>query len=518
MYNQNVPEILRHAERYHRDRIAVRDQSGGNLTWGEFGDRVRRLATHLDAQGVGRGDRVAALLDNSPFYLELNFAIPALGAVLVLLNTRHSAQELGAITLDCEPSVLLTEPSYAELSSEIVAHGPKVFDVTATDLHEADPEPFTVEIDENMPAAIYYTGGTTGLPKGVTFSHRNLVSTAHRVQSRLQFTADDVYLHGMPMFHVGDSTWLYPVSIAGGAHAFIPKFDAGEVLEQIETNRVTFQCWLPTIMSTIISDERFEETDTSSLRLIAYGGASGALITEAFLAFPGCAFGHYYGATECCAHVSGLNNQQDISPDDPLFKSIGTPVPGTNVEVCRPDGTECDVREVGEIVVSGPQIMLGYWNKDDETVEVLEAETGRYRTGDLGYADESGYLFLSDRAKDMIKTGGENVFAAEVENVLREHPAVLEVVVFGVPDAKWGERVHAAIAFRPGQSADDEELIAFCKARIGGYKVPRTYEFHEELPKSVVGKINKKLLREAHLEGGEAIAFVPGMATETASP
>ncbi len=505
MPNELISDILRHAEHFYGDRVAICD-GDDTVTYGEFADSCRRLAGALAARGIGPGDRVAALLANSPRNLELQFAVPGIGAILVLLNTRLAAAEIRTTLADAEAKLLLHDGDFTALAAEVADAVPVVADVGDLDLEGAEPIALGEGIDEDDSATIFYTGGTTGLPKGVVLSHRNVISMGHRCNARVKFTETDVYLHSLPAFHVADSAWTFAITWVGGAHAFVSKFDAGEVLAAIERHRVSYQIFFGTNLRMLLDHEDFGRRDLSSLRLIGTGMATEPLLRECFEAFPDASFGAYFGMTEACAHVTGYDDLQELPPGDPRFASTGKPVPGIDVSIRRPDGSVCAAREVGEIVIAGATVMSGYWRKPELTAEVIR--DGRYWTGDLGFQDEEGNLFLAGRAKEMLKSGGENVYPAEVERALMTHPAISEVAVFGVPDPKWVERVHAAVAFKPGASASEEELTLHCRGLIGGFKLPRSWEFHEVIPKTPVGKIDKRTLLQNYLErtGSEAAA------------
>jgi long-chain acyl-CoA synthetase len=497
MANELVSDMVRYTDRFHHNSPAILD-GDTIVTYGEFADSCRRLAGALASLGVGPGDRVAALVANGPRSLELQFAVPSMGAILVLLNTRLAPAELREVLADADAKILLHDSSFADVAAQLSDTVPVVTDAGGLPVEMAEPFELGVGIDESDPAAIFYTGGTTGLPKGVVLSHRNITSMGHRCNSRIRFTKEDVYLHSLPAFHVADSGFSFAITWAGGAHTFVSRFDPGEVMEKIERHRVSYQVFFGTNLRMLLDHEDFARRDLSSLRLIGTGMVTEPLLMECFEAFPGCSFGQYFGMTEACSHVTGFEDVQKLAPGDPRFASTGKPVPGVEINVCRPDGSGCDPHEVGEITVAGATVMSGYWKKPELTAEVLR--DGWYWTGDLGYLDEEANLFLAGRAKEMLKSGGENVYPAEVERALMTHPAVSEVAVFGVPDDKWAERVHAVVALRAGSSASEEELTEHCRGLIGGFKLPRSWEFQDALQKTGVGKIDKRAMLNAYTE------------------
>jgi long-chain acyl-CoA synthetase len=496
MRQELVTDALRYAERYFGHRPAILEPAR-TITYAEMADRCRRLAGALANLGVEKGDRVAALLTNRREYLELNFAVPGVGAALVLLNLRHATAEMRAILEDCTPKVLIIEAALRPVAQDIGFVNTIVVDVEELDYESSPPLVLGEGVGENDPAGIYYTGGTTGNPKGVMLSHRNLASCAHRIQRLLNFTEDDVYLHATPMYHFSDATWTYPLTWAGGAHTVLPKFEPGPVLEAIDRYNVTFQCFLPTLLLMLVDHEDFPRRDVSSLQTVVHGGTASGLLERCVRAFPNVSFAHFYGMTEASGHMSGIVDQQKLI-GDPRFATVGRPVQGLWIDVQRRDGTCCEPHEIGEVVGDGANVMLGYWNRPELTAEVLRG--GVLHSGDLGYFDEEGNIYVVDRAKDMIRTGGENVFSAEVERAMTTHPAVKEAAVIGVPDDFWGERVHAVVVLEDGYDETSETgIIEHCRASIAGYKVPRSIEFRTTIPKSGVGKYLKRVLREAYV-------------------
>jgi long-chain acyl-CoA synthetase len=332
-------------------------------------------------------------------------------------------------------------------------------------------------------------------------THANLASNAMHMIAGLGYGADDTYLHCAPMFHLGDGMSLYPVTWVGGRHVVIPRFDVDAVLDAIERERVTCVFVVPTMLSLLL--ERISQPgakrDLSSLRLVVHGGApiSSSLLRRA-IGLLGCSFTQSYGMTEAGPILSFLPREEDRLEDETL-RSAGQPVVGVDVMVVRSDGTECAPGEVGEIVARGPNVASGYWNQPEVTSERFR--DGWYRSGDLAYRDEHYYLYIVGRAGDVIISGGENVYAAEVEAALYAHPDVLEAAVFAVPSTQWGESVHAAVEARPGTSLDEADLDRHCRGLIAGYKVPRSYEFHQALPRTGPGKVDKRDLREPHWAG-----------------
>jgi len=465
--------------------------------------RCRRLAGGLQSLGVEPGDRVATLLVNCHRYLEAYFAVPGMGAVIVPLNNRYALPELRYVLHDAGVKVLLADEPHAALASELADIVPGIV-MAPSDyekLLDDSPELALENGGEDMLAGIFYTGGTTGAAKGVMLTHRNLVTNALHVTVAFGFSERDIYLHAAPMFHLADGAATYAVTWVGGAHTFVPQFAPAQVLRALESDRVTFSTWVPTMLNAVINHPDLDKTDISSLRMIAHGGSPIAedLLERAIRALK-CSFVQAYGMTEAAPVLTVLAHEEELV-GDPRLRSAGREVMGVEVTVRRVDGSGsiCLPGEIGEVVARGPNLMRGYWNKPDETAAALR--DGWYWSGDLAQTDGDGYLYIVDRAKDMIISGGENVYSIEVENAIYAHPRVLECAVIGVPDDTWGERVHAVVVPKPNQAVTEEEVREHCKALIAGYKCPRSVEFISALPKSGAGKILKLGLREKYWAG-----------------
>ncbi len=493
--HMTVADALRRAEKLYGDDLAIID---GDLqrNYRELADRCRRLAGGLQSLGVKPGDRVATLMANSHRYLEIYFAVPGMGAVLVPLNNRHAIAEHRHILEDCGAALLIVDDALYGVVGELtltemkIVRAPAEFEELVA---SGAPVRLGKDISEDALACLFYTGGTTGTPKGVMLTHRNLVSNALHTALALEYAHDDVFLHVAPMFHLGDGASTYAVTWVGGRHTFLAAFDPEEVMRMVAETRTTVLMLVPTTISSLIDHPAVSRADLSSIRIVLHGAAPIAedLLSKAIRVL-GCSFAQGYGMTEASPMLTVLANEERLVGDVRL-RSAGREIVGVEVKVVRPDGAACAPGEVGEVVARGPNITQGYWNKPQETAHALR--DGWFWSGDLAYQDEQGYLYLVDRAKDMIISGGENVYSIEVETVIAAHPSVSECAVIGLPDARWGERVHAVLVFRSGQSATLEELQAFCADRIAGYKFPKSIESREALPRSGAGKILKHLLR-----------------------
>ncbi len=471
-----------------------------SLTYAETRERCRRLVGALRGIGVEEGDRVAVVGPNCHRYLELYQAVPGAGMVVVPLNQRHSDAELRYALEDSGAKVLFAGRPVADLPacvSTVVDMGGGYEALLAG----AAPADFPDGVGEEDLAGLFYTGGTTGAAKGVMLTHRNLVANATHLQMTWPFTSATCWLVVAPLFHAAGSIAVLSTVWNAGRHVLVPAFDPGTVLDLVERERVTATLVVPSMLAAINEEQLARPRDVSSLRLVSFGGAPSATQTlrRAHEAFPGARLLHLYGATETAPIATALLGVEEVL-DTPRARSCGQPAVGVDVEIQRAEGGLAPVGEVGEVVVRGPNVMGAYWNKPEHTADALV--DGWYRTGDLGYMDDQAYVYLVDRAKDMIVTGGENVYCTEVEDVLYRHPAVLEAAVFGIPDERWGEAVHAVVV----GSADPEALREHCRAILAGVKVPRSIDVRAEpLPKSGAGKVLKRELRAPHWAGRESM-------------
>jgi long-chain acyl-CoA synthetase len=469
--------------------------SGGvRLTYAETWSRCRRLAGALNRLAIQPGDRVAILASNSHQYLEVYLAVPASGRVVVPLNTRHAEPELRYALEDAGTRLLITDrdPGALAKSVEQVISVPDDYERLLAAAPEAE---LGVGVTEDTLAGLFYTGGTTGASKGVMLSHRNLMANTVHWLVATQQGPEDTFLVMAPMFHAAGSVAVLATVWVGGRQVILPGFDPVAALDAISTERATITLAVPTMLAALAEEQLARPRQVGTLRSITHGGSPIAteVVRRAHAAFPAAELVHLYGATELAPLVTGLRHEERLIDGD-LARSCGRAIAGADVRVADERGQEMPPGEIGEVVARGPNVMQGYWNKPEQTASVLH--DGWYRTGDLGFMDAEGYLFLVDRAKDMIVSGGENVYSTEVEEVLYQHPGVLEAAVFGVPDAQWGEAVHAVVVLRPGQDIGTATLIAFCRERIAGYKVPKQIELRgDPLPKSGPGKVLKRELR-----------------------
>lgn len=494
-------EPIKYAAQMAGSKTAIID-GATSLSYEELYRRCRLLAGSLSGLGLQKGDRVAILAGNGHRYIEAYVAVPAAGFVIVPLNTRHAEAELQYALEDSNTRVLLVDRDPGELAQcvEHVVRIPNAYDELLANSSEQN---LGENVNENDLAGLFYTGGTTGKSKGVMLSHRNLIANTFHYMAGIPQYETDIMLVMAPLFHAAGSNGVLANIWTLGTQVTLAAFDPAAALELIATHKITESLGVPTMLAAIAEEQIARPREVSTVRMIAHGGSPIAteVLRRTHAAFPTAELAEVYGATELSPLCTILNNEQ-LLIDSPIARSCGRPAVGNQIQILDPDGKEVARGEIGEVVVRGPNVMQGYWNKEEQTAAVLK--DGAYWSGDLGYMDADGYVFLVDRSKDMIVTGGENVYCTEVEEVLYQHPAVLEAAVFGVPDDKWGEAVWAVIVPREGNEPDCQQVIEYCREKIAGYKVPKGINVqYEPLPKSGPGKVLKRELRAPFWSGQE---------------
>jgi long-chain acyl-CoA synthetase len=466
-------------------------------SYAELGSRCRRLAGAMRQLGLGPGDRVGVVGLNSDRYLELYLGIPAAGLVLVPVNSRLAAAEMRAIFDDAGASVAFADTEYPGTAAvKRVLTMPGDYEEL---IGSADEVPLGDEVAEGDLAALFYTSGTTGAAKGAMHTHRSLVSSGLHFMATWPFDRETRWLVASPMFHTGGVIGALATVWGGGTHVIMPRFDPGVALDLIEREAVTHTLLVPTMLAAAADAQLARPRDVSSLRYMSHGASpiSVETLKRTRRAFPGAELLHVYGTTEATPIMTLLPREERIL-DTPRVHSCGQPAVGVELRVVGSDRNEVPPGVVGELTARSPSVMAGYWQKPEQTAEVMLGDW--YLTGDLGYADEESYIYLVDRAKDMIVSGGENIYSTEVENALSSHPAVKEVAVFGVPDPRWGEAVYAVVVCQTDVTPD--KLIAHCRTQIAGFKVPKHIELRiDPLPKSAAGKILKRDMRDPHWAG-----------------
>jgi long-chain acyl-CoA synthetase len=488
--------------------------TGATTSYGEHGARVLRLASALRKQlGVEPGDRVAVMSLNSAMFEELYHAGMLGAAVINPLNLRFAPRELTHVLSDSATRVVFVDAWFAGVIDSVreaagveavvlMGDGDVPHDHRYEDLIAAGEEVVPDEPEEEDPALLMYTGGTTGLPKGVLLTQRNLMLTAYHIGMTVRVERDDVYLVQVPMFHAASMGAIVAMPTTGGRIVTVPVFDPAGVMRACEEHACTNTIMVPTMIAMTFAHPEYAPERLRSLQRLTYGASPmpRPVLDRLRAEQPQLELYQGYGMTESAALVSVLMPEDHVREDK--LGSAGRPVQGTVVRIQDPAGNLLPAGEVGEVCVRGGQFMREYWRRPEETAEAFR--DGWYHSGDAGRLDAEGYLYLVDRTKDMIVTGGENVYSTEVEQAVASHPAVAQVAVIGIPDDTWGEAVHAVVVLHPGQSATETELIEHARGQIAGYKVPKSVAFREEpLPLSGAMKVLKRELRAPYWQGRE---------------
>jgi len=489
---------------------------GRRQTWRTILDRAARLAGGLRSLGVKPGDRVAVLSTNSDRYMELYLAIPWVGAVITPLNPRWSAEENSYAIGDCTPKAIFVGDGADALTLALV--GDRAKSLSPVWAASAPAPEGWLDYEDVLAGApieavdrggedlfgIFYTGGTTGRSKGVMLSHQGFVRNCRAIRAAGLFPDGCRGLIVAPQFHLAAAAGLTATMLAGGTAVILGAFSPAETLDAIETEGVTDGLLVPTMIQMILDDPAFEPSRLGHLERVIYGASP---ITETTLdrlmaSAPQVDFFQAYGMTEVSCAATILRPEFHLGEHRQAgrHRAAGQAIANTEVMISDDEGRPVAPGSVGEILVRGEGLMLGYWNQPELTSEALRG--GWMHTGDGGRMDELGLVYVVDRIKDMIVTGGENVYSGEVESALSRHPAVGQCAVIGVPDDRWGERVHAVVVTRPGAQVSGDELVGHCRGLIAGYKCPKSLEFRSEpLPLSAAGKILKHVLRESHWQG-----------------
>ena len=501
-------------------RRAVQISRGGVATiygertrsWGNILERVMRFAGALRAIGLSAGGRVAILALNSDDYLELHYAVPWAGAALVPINTRLAAAEVRYILDDATPEVVICDDACLPMLAQGVPAVKAKIHLGATPpagwqsydalIAQAAPAQDAERHDDDL-AGIFYTGGSTGKAKGVMLSHDNLISNAMNAIALVGYDRTSRYLHAAPMFHLADGMATFAMTMVGGTHVMIPKFDAQACLDALARHRVTNVTLVPAMIAMMVNHPDAAKFDLTALRQIQFGASpmQDATLQRAVELWPDVLFLHGWGMTELAPIGSALPFDLRVPAiAGARMRSCGHGILNCEVKIVDGEGHELPRGSVGELVIRGPNVMMGYWNKPAETAAALR--DGWLHTGDAAAMDEDGFITIVDRLKDMIISGGENVYSAEVENAISLMAGVGEVAVIGVPDERWGERVHAIVVPKAGSSLTADEVMAHCHEQIAGYKCPKSIDFRAApMPLSGAGKILKRELREPYWKG-----------------
>ena len=503
-----LADVIRLNGRKTPDKIAV-IADDRIITFGELRDRMLQVANAM-LELAEPGDRVAVLSENLPEYVEMYYGVPAAGMALTFLNYRLHPKEWAWILSDAEAKVLVTQAKFLPDLEAVLDGVPTIEHIVVIGEPTSDDQ-FTyddlvqsasatepaIDVDEDSTAWLLYTSGTTGFPKGAMLSHRNLVVAALNSVIEYEPQPDERALIAFPLCHV--SGYSVPVThFRGGRIVLTPMFEPELWMQMVDEHEITGTSMAPTMLNFILQHPKVEDYDLSSLRSIGYGAAAMPVeILRAAISRFGPIVYSGFGMTELGGNVLTFPksaHERAINGEEHLLASCGTPMVLADVMVVDENMDECPPGVVGEIVIRGEQVLKGYFRNEEGTAKAFE--NGWFHTGDMARRDEEGFFYIVDRMKDMIITGGENVYSREVEEVLYTHPSVSEAAVVGVPDEMWGERVTAVVVLRPGATATESEIIALCRDNLAGYKKPKKVVFLDELPKTVSGKIVKRELRD----------------------
>ena len=508
----NVADVARTQARKRGGETALIVE-GRRIGFAEIDADASRIAQRLIAEGLGRQERVAYLSKNSDRFFSFAFGAAKAGAALAPINHRLAAPEIGYIVGDSGARWMAVDPDFAETAEKAVAslvQKPKLIglgfdrpgfalcDQWIAEAPACDPE-LPLHADDDV--IQLYTSGTTGLPKGVQLTHGNYLALFRSASALpgLAYDAGDVVLGAMPFFHVAGVNIGLIAMASGASTAIVRDFSASHVLDLIAREKVNHAFLAPAMILMLLQTPEMATADLTSMKALAYGASPIAadVLSKAKARF-GCAFTQFYGMTE----TTGVGTMLADEAHDPALGkllSCGKSSPGVELKIVDAEGGEVPRGAVGEVIIRTPAVMKGYWNKSGGTAEAIR--DGWMHTGDAAYMDTDGFIFIYDRVKDMIVTGGENVYPAEVENAIFGHPDVADVAVIGVPDEKWGEAVKAIVVSKPGAAQDAASVIAWARERIAGYKAPRSVDFVAAIPRTLTGKILRRELRKPYWEG-----------------
>lgn len=514
MYNHDYyfDDLLGRSARKFPNKTAVVFENV-RLTYKEVDERANAIANSLIRMGIQRGDRVTLLADNTHEWIEMYFAPAKAGATFAPVNASAPPNEMEYVLGYIAPKVIVLQPRFVDMIQLMKNRLPSVksyivmggVDVSGMEnyerlIEEDSKEDPDIQVDPLDTALIIFTGGTTGMPRGAMHTHRGCVYNVHSMAIDLRQNYNDVEMHVTPIYHTAMAAQIMCSTFLGNKHVIARKFETENVLNLISKEGVTCGFVVPTIINMIMQVPDLQKYDLSSLRCLYYGGAPMPIkLLEQALDALSCGFIQFYGQTEGFLYAT-------LPPEDHVLKgpeekvrrsrAAGRALVNYELRIVDEQGRDVQHGEVGEITIKGPSMSTGYWDRPDETAEMIR--NGWLHTGDLARMDEDGYIYVVERKKDMIISGGKNIYCPEVEDILYKHPAILEATVFGVPDDYWGEAVKAAVVLKPGKELKEEELIEFVAEHISSYKKPKSVDFLRELPKSPAGKIIKRVLRDEY--------------------
>ncbi len=516
----DIAQSLRRARQLRGSEMAVADGEH-QISWMGFCDRVQRLCAFFRTVGLKPDDRVMIIAEPSYRYLEVYLAAPSAGGVIVPVNVRLSSPELRQLIGHAEPKIVVSDDVYGGKVHEIIGSHTDIIHIRAnngvppawaadaldyeTGISSSAASPFVDRQGDDI-AAIIYTSGATGEPKGVMLTHHNIIFNALNTIPYLKTTDKTIQLHAAPLFHTGAGQRVFTATIAAASHVVMGKFSPQNFCVTVERHRATSVMVIPTMLQMILDYPNLLDFDLSSLKYISYGGAPmpNTLIRRAMEELPGCQFSQSYGMTELSPVATSLTDEEHrgISGSDQRLETVGRAATTTEIRIVLENGNEAALGEAGEVVVRGPNVMKGYWRRPELTASVLK--DGWLHTGDIGRMDKKGYITLLDRKKDMIVSGGENVYSSEVEEIIRRFTGVIDCAVVGLPDSQWGERVHVVIVSTEFNEKSFVKLRDFCKRYLADYKAPRSYTVMKSpLPLTASHKVDKKILRRQCLQATE---------------
>ncbi|MGQ0622620.1 MAG: long-chain-fatty-acid--CoA ligase [Panacagrimonas sp.] len=512
---RNLADIPRHYGRMRPHRPALIDALG-TRSFDELDEVSNRIASAVVASGIKPGSHLGFFGKNSARYFELFFGAAKAGCAITPLNWRLASAELVPVIEDAQCPLIFVDRELEQALKTVENLCKQSFTTVVFDSTSAEPGAFDqwmaqgdgrdpqLSIHPDDTAVLIYTSGTTGKPKGVQLTHGSLgyMRLCEHLEPAYEWRDGDVMLTVMPVFHLVGTGLSVQALYNGAAVSILPALEPGKLLQLIARDRPTICALVPTAIQMVLDHPDAKTADFSSLRLVMYAGSpiSATLLKRALVEMQ-CQFMQFYGATESSGAITLLRPEQHDLNDEAKLRSCGTPLPLIEIKIVDGEGNEVAPGATGEFLVRGPNIFGGYWNQPETTAAVMK--DGWYRTGDAGFRDKEGLLYIVDRVKDMIVTGGENVYSAEVEQALTRHPGVRQCAVIGLPDPRWGERVTAIVIPAAGAQPTAEELIAYCRTLIAGYKVPKEVHFVESLPMTATGKILKRAVRDQFWKGAD---------------
>lgn len=493
---------------------------GKRWTYAQINERVNRLANALAQLGVDKGDRIGFLHVNCNQYIETYFAVAKLSAIFVPLNFRAKADELTYMLANAEAKLLFVGSRYLDIVNTMLPHLPTIKQSISIDskqegkvyyedlFRSASSDELMSEIGDEDITILMYTAGTTGLPKGVPLKHNAFATYALENVEPANPDIEERNLLTVPLYHVAGIQAMLAAIYGGRTLVLMKQFEVKEWLEMIQREKATRAMLVPTMLKRVIDDPDYNKYDLSSLQVITYGAAPMPfeVINKAIKVMPWVRFINAFGQTETASTITTLGPEDHVIEGTEeerekklkrLTSSIGKPLPDVEVKIVDEDGKALPPLEVGEILARGPRIMTGYWKDEKKTSQAITSD-GWLRTGDMGWMDEEGYIYLAGRGDDMIIRGGENISPEEVENVLHSHPKIEEASVIGIPDMEWGQEPRAVVVLKKGETATSEEIIEYCRSRLAGFKRPRSVVFIDSLPRNQMGKVLRKKLREEY--------------------